>query len=93
MQSPKSDSQRTLRVRRRSLSALLEGARGAHKRGKERAPVGKEWEVAAGQRKARGLGFAGSMGVAGVWVDDNIQLCGSVGGQWEAWEGARGGGW
>ena len=91
VQSPQSDSLRTLRVRRRSLSALLAAAIRAHKRGRVRC-FGPQWGksgVAVGGRKAKGgLGFAGSAGVAGECGWMTTSSCAFVRGrgQWEAWE-------
>ena len=83
VQSPQSDSLRTLRVRRRSLSALLAAARGAQLRaegqgsGLRSGPSGERvggcgWGGAR-QKGDRVCGICGCRGR--LWVDDNIQLC------------------
>ena len=91
VQSPQSDSLRTLRARRRSISALLAGARRAHKavRGARCDPsTGREWGVAAGVRKARGARVCGICGCRGcVWMTTS----GCVGPCWEV-SGKRGNG-
>ena len=79
VQSPQSDSLRSLRVRRWSLSALLAAAIRAHKRGRVRC-FGPQWGKSGGLRwggaRQKGVRVCGICGCRGrVWVDDNIQLC------------------